>query len=99
MNYDDDAAQSCDMEKWIGVEKTCNDPCTALVDLRAYGGTCRKFCELQNRACEGAWDDTDPEICVASTSNLGCDAIFPIPAIGRDSDAICECHLKPGRSS
>ena len=92
-------ADTCDITKWVGVEKTCGNPCTVLVDLRSYGGTCRKFCELQNRGCQGAWDDTDPEICVPSTVNLGCDAIFPNPQVGHDSDAICECHTKAGQSN
>ena len=78
-------------DQWIGYDgKTCGD-CAALVHVRANGGSCRAFCDLQGLACVKAWDDEINEDCSPDATVQDCDSTF-----GGSSDAICECGPDKG---
>eukprot|EP00964_Phaeocystis_antarctica_P079714 scaffold49697_cov33-Phaeocystis_antarctica.AAC.1 len=78
-------------DQWIGYDgKTCEE-CAALVHVRANGGSCLAFCDLQGLTCVKAWDDEINEECSPDAAVQDCDFNW----VGT-SDAICKCGPDKG---
>ena len=91
MHFIDHKTVPCNPEIWSGYNgKTCG-PCSALVNVEDYGGSCSKFCSEQGLSCLDGWDDVAPNTCSLSAKKQGCEHVWQ-----GTSDAICQC-LSTGR--